>query len=398
MIIHRAPWLLPISQPPIANGGLVVQAGRILAVGRFADLRRSWPRAELVDHPDTALLPGLINAHTHLELSHLAYLAQQPAPPTFTGWIARLLAERTKVATDDAAIKSAALQVLAEQQAQGVAAIADISNTGLTSELAAGFNGSLLCCKEYLGLRAQAVAAHLVQLHNESKEQACTGHAPYSTHPALLRALKARANRLGHVFPIHTAESAAEIELLCTGNGEMRNFLEERGFWDGSLQMMGQGGGSVKYLHQHGLLDSNTVCVHCVHVSEEEIALLGETGAKVCLCPGSNRYLGVGKAPVSSFLRHGILPALGTDSLTSNPEVSLWREMRLLSEDHPALHPADILRMATLGGAIALGVDKQLGSLEVGKKAAVIAVKLDRMPTNATEVLEQLVWQGEQHK
>ena len=162
----------------------------------------------------------------------------------------------------------------------------------------------------------------------------------------------------------------------------MRKFLEERGFWDGSLQAMGNAGGSVKYLHKLGLLDSKTVCVHCVHVSKEEIGLLAGTGAKVCLCPGSNRYLGVGKAPVTSFLEHGILPALGTDSLTSNPELSLWREMRLLAEDHPTLHPADILRMATLGGATALGLEKQFGSLEVGKKAAYSTVQLNCLPKN----------------
>ena len=394
MIIHRARWLLPISRPPVADGGLAVQAGKIAEAGSFAAVRRSWPGARVLDHPDAVLLPGLINAHTHLELSHLRHLSQQPAPPSFTGWIARLIAERTEAAADDAAIMSAAWQVLAEQQAQGVAALADISNTGLTNQLAPDFSGRLLCFKEYLGLREDRATEALLRLRDEDEVQACTGHAPYSTHSALLRALKARAKRLAHVFPIHTAESAAEIELLRTGGGELRGFLEEHGVWDGTFQPLDREGGAVTYLHQHGLLDSRTLCVHCVHLAEEEIGLLTETKAKVCLCPGSNAYLGVGTAPAGRLLRQGILPALGTDSLTSNPELSLWREMRLLAEAHSDLDPADILRMATLGGAIALGVELQFGSLEEGKDAAVLAVALPDSVMTVSAAQEYLVHCG----
>lgn len=394
MIIHRAPWLLPISRPAIADGGLAVQAGRIAAVGSFSEIRRSWPGAQVLDHPDAALLPGLINAHSHLELSHLSQLSQQPAPPTFTGWIARLLNERSKAAADDATIKAAARHVLAEQQAHGVAAIGDISNTGLPSSLAESFSGRLLCFKEYLGLREDRATEALLRLRDEAEEQPCTGHAPYSTHPALLRSLKARAARLGHVFPIHTAESAAEIELLRTGSGEMRVFLEEHGVWDGTFQPLGREGGAVTYLHQHGLLDSRTLCVHCLHLTEEEIALLAAAEAKVCLCPGSNAYLGLGMAPAGRLLRQGMLPALGTDSLTSNPELSLWREMRLLAEAHPSVDPADIVRMATLGGAMALGLERQLGSLEEGKDAAVLCAALPASLMSAAAVQEYLVHCG----
>ncbi|MCI5116267.1 MAG: hypothetical protein D3912_15925, partial [Candidatus Electrothrix sp. AX1] len=146
--------------------------------------------------------------------------------------------------------------------------------------------------------------------------------------------------------------------------------------------------GSGSYLHQHDLLDSKTLCVHCIHVTDMEIDLLRQSKAKVCLCPGSNRYLGVGIAPVEKYLNKGILPALGTDSLTSNPELSLWREMRLLAEDHPAVKPRDILRMATLGGAEALGLDRQLGSLEAGKAAALLAVDVTGLEGNISSVAD----------
>jgi len=394
VIICRAPWLLPVSRPPVADGGIAVQAGRIAAVGPFREVRRSWPGARVIEHPDCVLLPGLINAHAHLELSHLRQLGQQPAPLSFPAWIEQLLEARSRAAADEAAILQAARQVLAAQQAEGVAAAADISNSGLTQQLAADFSGRLLVFKEYLGLRTDSAEAALLRLRDEAEEQACTGHALYSTHPDLLRGLKARANRLGHVFSIHTAESAAEIELLRTGGGPFRDFLAERGLWDGTFQPLGKEGGAVTYLRQHGLLDRKTLCVHCVHLTAEEIGILAAAEAKVCLCPGSNRCLGVGKAPVSSLLRQGILPALGTDSLASNPELSLWREMRLLAEDHPGIAPAEILRMATLGGAAALGLENRLGSLEPGKKAVILAAAMERVPPDAAAAQEELLRQS----
>ena len=395
LTILRAPWLVPISQPPIADGGIAVQAGTIIEVGSFREIARSYPDAKILDHPESVLMPGLINAHTHLELSHLAHLSQKPAPAFFTDWIAHMLAERAKVDADKETILKAARAVLRQQQDQGVIAIADISNTGFIQELIPEFSGHLICFKEYLGLRSDELETSLQDLETAEEEQNCTAHAPYSTHLHLLQTLKARARRLGHIFSLHVAEPVAENDLICFGTGEIRNFLEQRGFWDESFQPTGTASkGSVSYLQQHGLLDSKTLCVHALHVTEQEIDLLAETKAKVCLCPGSNRYLGLGTAPVKKYLDKGILPALGTDSLTSNPELSIWKEMRLLAEMHSDVAPVDILRMATLGGAVALGLDEQLGSLEAGKKAAVTAVNLAFSMQNILSLNEYLVYQN----
>ncbi|MCI5221257.1 MAG: amidohydrolase [Candidatus Electrothrix sp. AR4] len=397
--VHRAPWLLPVSRPPVRNGGLAVQSGRILELGRFNEVARNHPGAEVVDYPDAVLMPGLINAHAHLELSHLAYLSRRPSPSTFTGWIEHMLAERTKVGSEDKVIQEAARVVLADQQRQGVVVVADISNTGLTRDLSSEFTGRLFCFKEYLGLRASELTAslHSLKAEVEHPDVHCTAHAPYSTHIQLLLSLKNRAVRLGQIFPVHVAESSAEHAMVSRGRGEMLEFLEQRGFWDDSFQPTGMdSNGSVSYLHRHGLLDSGTLCVHCIHVTGQEIDLLVETATKVCLCPGSNRYLGVGKAPVDKYLHKGILPALGTDSLTSNPELSIWHEMCLLAEEHPGIDPMDILRMATLGGAEALGLGNQLGSLEPGKEAAIIAVQLTEPVRSTFSLAEYLVYQNHQ--
>ncbi len=395
VVVHRAPWILPIAQAPIANSAVAIQAGRVTAVGGFSEVSRSNADALVVDHPDSALMPGLINAHTHLELSHLAYLSQQPPPATFTGWIEKMLAERAKAGFSDEDVKEAARKSLADQQREGVIAIGDISNTGLTRELVSDFTGDLLCFKEYLGLRSSGVKPTLQALRAEDDNLLCTAHAPYSTHAKLLLALKKRAAKAGHIFPIHVAESLAETEMMSRGSGEMRDFLERRGFWDDTFQPTAiDNSGSVRYLHQMGALDDKTMCVHSIHLTDPEIELLTQAGSKICLCPGSNRYLDVGKAPLEKYLQKGMLPALGTDSLTSNPEISIWREMRLLAEDHPDVDPTDILRMATLGGAEALGLAGDIGSLEQGKKDAILAVKLPESFANALSVIEYLVGCG----
>jgi aminodeoxyfutalosine deaminase len=229
--VHRAPWVLPVvPQQVFENGGVAVSQGRILSVGPFQETLRSWPGAAVLDHPGAVLLPGLINAHTHLELSHLAHLAHLPAPASFTDWIILLITERARAAEESEnlpqRVGEAAQTVLAAQEKEGVTAIADISNTGLCFNLVKTFKGRLLCFQEYLGLRSDAADEALRCLHSAADSQLCAGHAIYSTHRYLLRGLKARAARLGHVFPIHTAESAAEIELLRTGQGELRDFLE----------------------------------------------------------------------------------------------------------------------------------------------------------------------------
>jgi cytosine/adenosine deaminase-related metal-dependent hydrolase len=394
-VVHRASWVLPVVQPAIENGAVAVQAGRITAVGRSAELIRDNSDARLIDHSDSVLMPGLVNGHTHLELSHLAFLSQQPAPASFTGWIENMLAERAKAGFDDAALErilQAARTALREQEKDGVVALCDISNSGL--DLSADFFGSFFSVKEYLGLRAEGVAPALRQLESEG-DQPCTGHAPYSTHADLLQALKQRAVRAGSIFPIHVAETRAETEMISQGRGEFRDFLERRGFWDGSFQATAiDNSGSVRYLQQLGILDDKTLCVHCVDVTGAEIDLLQAAGSRVCLCPGSNRYLGVGKAPLPQYLAKGILPALGTDSLTSNPEISIWREMRLLAEDHPDVDPADILSIATLGGAESLGLGDSLGSLEPGKEAAILAVRLPGPIPDSGSLVDLLVHHG----
>lgn len=390
--LHSAAWLVPVSAPPLAEGAVAVTAGKIVDVGPLELLAHRYPGAALTRYGQAALTPALINAHIHLELSHLEALGKSPHQGEFTDWITRLLALRARFAENDPAMEEAAIRQCRAQYADGVSVLADIGNTDAALALGAIFPGQLLAFHEYLGMGPAALAQQQERLAFAPETRLCCGHAPYSTHPALLSALKKRARRLGHVFPIHTAEPPSELEMLRHGRGPMVDFILSRSRGGIAFQpAVGPAEGSIHYLYRHGLLDGQTLCVHAIHVGEEEIAILAGTGAKVCLCPGSNRFLGVGRAPVQRYLHRGILPALGTDSLASNPELSLWREMRLLAEEEEAPADAVIFAMATLGGAEVLGLETQYGSLEPGKIADILILPLEHPTDDAEELMRMLV-------
>ncbi len=395
VVIHRAPWLFSMAGPALANGAVAVRDACIVEVGRFADLRGRLPGADIVDHPDRVLMPGLVNAHIHVELSHLAHLAQESAGMPFVAWLETMLAERERLGAVGTKVEEAARKTLQDQHATGVIALADIGNTPLARTLADEFPGILFPFLEYLGLGRSSLVPALKKLGGQEDDIGCTAHAPYSTHPELIRALKKRADLLGNMFPIHVAEPACEIDLLGEGRGELADFLRQRGFYENVFQGAAIDiTGSVRYLHSLGVLDTKTICVHGVHVSRDEIRLLQQVGAKVCLCPGSNRFLQVGRAPVADYLARGILPGLGTDSAASNPKLSIWREMRWIANDHPALDPMTILKMATIGGAETLGIEAGYGTLEAGKSAFLLAVSIPGCITRKQEVADYLVHNG----
>jgi cytosine/adenosine deaminase-related metal-dependent hydrolase len=178
-----------------------------------------------------------------------------------------------------------------------------------------------------------------------------------------LRALGLR----GGPAAIHLAESSEELAFLATGGGVWSAFLGRRGL--GHVAFAGAGRSPVSYLDGLGALRNGTVCAHCVHVDPEDCRLLAARGAAVVLCPRSNRTLGVGRAPVEDLLAAGVLCALGTDSLASAPSLDLLQEAAELHRQWPAIPPGRIIRMATIDGARALGVDG-LGDIAVGSAAA----------------------------
>lgn len=343
-------------------------------MGAVSSLQLQFAGAHVENCPGV-LLPGLVNAHIHLELSAYTHIPRPTPEQSFCDWIRSLLQVRQEGEVGPEVIARAARQMLQLQHDAGVLLLLDIGNTLPSPPSTIPPAGHLSFLLEMLGPTAKAEEQVLARIASLPDGVAATPHAPYSTTSGIMTALKQRADRLQHIFSLHVAESADEIELLGSGRGCFRSFLEERGAWEDTFPRLGiDSHGAVEYLEQLGLLDTNLLCVHCVHVSEKEVRMLAAHGCKVCLCPGSNRFLGVGVAPLEMMLHHQLLPALGTDSIASNAELDLWREMRILREDHPGVAPAAVMAMATLGGAKAMGREEDFGTLAPGRKAILLNV------------------------
>jgi cytosine/adenosine deaminase-related metal-dependent hydrolase len=401
MIVYVAKHLLPVASPPIQSGAVVVHEGRIVAVGRRKDVVRAHAGAEVRDLGEAVILPGLVNAHTHLELSALHEAT--PSTSAFMPWLRDLVTRRAQMPED--AIVSAATAAVETMVARGTVAIGDVGNGTLAGPVAARSPLHAILFHELYGFRASdaetildQAAARLDAIESEPAVAAAKGrvaavltpHAAHTTSASLLKALGGRATASGEALSIHVAESDEEVQLLRDGTGPFKEFLIERGMWDPAWKAPGHT--PVEYLDRLGVLTARTLAVHCVHLDHQDLTRLQARGLTVVTCPRSNQRLGVGKAPVGKLLASGITVALGTDSLASSPDVDVFNEMAALRQEHPGLAPAAALRIATLNGARALGFAKILGTIEAGKLAALAVVGLSE-PND--DPLEAVTWSSE---
>ena len=398
MVILSAPWIVPIETPVIREGSLVVADGRIIDIGRRDDIVGKYPHFHEVSHP-CVLMPGLVNAHMHLELSHL-HNTIVPSPGLgFTDWIDALIALRVAQATVPEKVVESFSAALLDQHNSGVVLIGDIGNEyykelHLSEE---NVGPRVLRMLEYLGPNRGACQLALDKLTQLDDQISVTGHAPYSTAPQLLCEIKKRCNRLQQLFSIHTSESPDEVEFIRTGSGSFRAFLENKNSWDGAFPFAESGFPStIEYFDHFDLLDEKSLLVHCVHLSVSDLLLIKKRRSHICLCPGSNQFLDVGLAPVKQMVELGLLPALGTDSPASNQVTDIWREMQLMVKKYAGLKYSDILAMATMGGANALQQDSDFGCLSVGKKAHFIHVSSTSLARcgDVDQLLKELVSGG----
>lgn len=381
MKIYRAAWICPMVGSPIGGGWLLVRDHRIERVGAPGERP---PAAEIHDLGPVALLPGLVNAHTHLELSWLR--GRVPPAATFVDWIKQLFVTRggRSERPGDPKVVDAALAAAREARAAGTVAVGDISNSLATVGAIrdAGMTG--LVFHELLGFNltdgravdetrahrdlAAAVAAEHVRV-------SLAPHAPYSVSAELLYAIRAEVSRSRvPITSVHLGESPGEIEFLRDGSGP----------WPGILRMVGShrddwtppGTGPVEYLDSLGVLDAHTLVVHGVQLDDAGLARLAAIGCTLVTCPRSNQWVGVGVPPIARFYASGVQVAVGTDSLASVEDLNLFSELKAMRWLAPSLPARRILESATLTGAQALGLGDEIGSLEPGKRAELLAVNL----------------------
>ncbi len=383
VVLYRAPWVIPVTSPVIKDGAVAIQDRRILSVGSWKELSLEYSGYK-VKHCSGVLLPGLINAHIHLELSVYGVVKQKNVESSMCDWVRSLLQKRMTADFTIQEIEDAAEQCARQQLTTGVLALLDTGNNPLPE-----FSGKIpeiYSLLEFLGPNKETSLAALKILDTLADKISPTGHAPYSTSPELLKNIKKKTHAKKSLFSLHVEENPDESLLLLQGKGCFYDFLQERDALDGTFPLKDRSYRSVlDYLNQLGILDEKTICVHCVNIDNEDIQLLVKTKSHVCLCPCSNTFIGVGLAPLKLFLANGIVPALGTDSVASNPHMSLWHEMALLRKEFPDVSSETILAMATIAGAKALGCEKDYGSIEPGKCSGLIILEDEKFSTVAGE-------------
>jgi aminodeoxyfutalosine deaminase len=378
--VLTAGWVVPVSGAPIRQGIVAIAQDRIVWAGSAQDAEA--PRERVRDLGPGVLMPGLVNAHCHLELSHLA--GQLEDAKGFVPWVEALVAARAEAPLD--AVEAAAAEAIRALIASGTVAVGDVSNSlahlsmlsqsGLTAAVVFYELLSWDPAKADAVLQfAQARALELAEDLPGYVQVRLAAHAPHSVSAPLLRALARR----GGPAAIHLAESPAESAFLADGDGEWAAFLERRGL--GHVTFTPPRQSPVAYLDTLGALHPKLVAAHCAQVDDADIAVLAERGVAVVVCPRSNRRLGVGLPPVSAMLLAGVALSLGTDSLASTDSLDLMEDVAMLHREFPEIDPGQLVRMATLGGARALGLS-DLGTIEPGKRAALAYAPAEATPAD----------------
>ena len=377
-----------------------IDAGRIVAVGGS----RSGDLVQERDLGHAVVLPGLVNAHTHLELSHLH--GQIPPAPTFVDW-ARAVVGARRAAADryQVEILAAVQRGIDEAERSGTVLIGDISNTLVTfaplasSALAAVIFYELIQFRSWDATGLIAKACHELEAltPTPSVRAGFAAHAPYSVAPELLQAIRRAVERDPTVpWSVHLAESREESEFIHSAGGPWRTFLEDLDAWDDTW--IPPGVSPVEYLDQIGLLDGRLLAVHAVHADMTDLARLSARGSTLVTCPRSNVHTGAGHPPLEKFYDSGARVAIGTDSLASSDSLSVFDELACMRSLAPSVPARRLLDSATRQGALALGFGSEFGSIAPGKRARLIAVDVPDLADDVEEYLvsgihpEQITW------
>ena len=388
MTTFTAAWVLPISAPPIRNGFVTLERGRITAVGDRVP-------TDVAPLGNVAILPALVNAHTHLELSYLH--GRVPPSTSFNDWVMALMALRRDHPDPTApAIIEAARHAIARARASGTGLFGDVSNTLVTVPLLRDAGMPAHVFYELIGfshpdpsgrVREARAAADAAVIDAGSVRVSLAPHAPYSVSSALFMAIRSDLDaHPDSVTSVHLGESAAEVELLRQGSGPARVMLERLGVWTNQWQIPGVS--PTEYVAAIGFLGADSLVVHGVQFTREDLARVKTAGSPLVSCPRSNTYVGVGAPPLESFYAAGVPVAFGTDSLASVADLNMFAEVAEARRIAPTVSARELLRSATLTGAQALRYDDDYGSIAAGKRAALIAV---RVPPDVVDVEEYLV-------
>jgi len=375
---------VPVEGEPIRNAALLIGSdGRIASCG--VDSQVPTPDdAELLDLAEAILLPGLVNTHTHLELTGFAGTASEL---DFRQWI--LSIRRLKLARTPEQYLEAARQGIRDCWAGGVTTIADTGDSGAVALALSELNGSGIAYHEVFGPHPGQLEESFTGLTGRFAELAgavqgrvrlgVSPHAPYTVSGPLYSRVSAWARERELPVAVHVAESAAEQEFVTRGTGPFAEAWKSRGI--PLLDHLSQHPSAPQplrpsaplWLDTHGVLGPRTLCIHAIQLDDADIRLLADRGAAVAHCPVSNAAHRHGTSPIAALRAAGVRVGLGTDSVASVGQLDLWREMRV-AQSLAGLSDAEALALATLEGARALGLERGIGSIRSGKWGDLVAV------------------------
>jgi cytosine/adenosine deaminase-related metal-dependent hydrolase len=375
--VLSADWVLPIEGPPIRDGAVSIEGGRIAAVG---------PRDQLGEgthYDDAILLPGFVNAHTHIE--YAVYAGFGDGLGDFAEWITLHIERKARIGWDE--YVDIARLGAAECLASGIATIGDCSYSGAAAVACADLGLRAIVYLEVFGAdpapALESFAARRERAADFFSERVRPGispHAPYSASLELYRA----AAELGLPVATHISESPAEVKYVMSGEGPWGAYSD--------LLVPPPHTTGTRLLAEHELLGPDVVAAHCVMVDAEEIDLLASTQTGVAHCPRSNGALGCGVAPLAELREASVRVGIGTDSPASAPSFDFFEELRNVvfaararAQRPDVLSAAEALELGTLGSARALGLDDDVGSLVPGKAADMAVVSLEASPFSPVE-------------
>jgi cytosine/adenosine deaminase-related metal-dependent hydrolase len=378
-MLLRARILLPISSPPIADAAVLISGARVAALGRWRDFSRAiaQPAADL---GEVILLPGLVNAHCHLDYTDMA---GQPPPKQFPDWIKGLLARKAAAGYTDYAqawLRGAAMLLRA-----GVTTVGDIE--AVPELLPEVWSSTPLRVASFLELTCvrsrrepaailRDAAAKIAELRPEPGFVGLSPHALYSTTPDLLRASAELAARHHWRLTMHVAESIDEFDMYARARGPLHDWLQNQ------RDMSDCGHGTpLEQVRRCGLLDERFLAIHANYLQPADVGALAQSRSSVVHCPRSHAYFRHQPFPYEALAAAGVNVCLGTDSLASvaparrpGPELNLFTEMQTFAKAHPGAEPGEILRLATCNGARALGLQGSAGEIAPDSFADLIAI------------------------
>ena len=378
---YHARWVLPITQPPIEMGTVVENDGVITYVGA----RAGAPAGEDYELGESILLPGLVNTHTHLELTAMRGFLEDGR---FTEWIDKLRRSRNEVLDEEMLLDSARFGIVEGLEA-GITTFADTCSSGVALRALGELGVRGIMYQETFGpdpsqadAAMRELEARIDKLEPEQTDLVSLGvspHAPYTVSDRLYEATARFAAKRNLPMAMHIAESDAEEEIVTRGSGEFADRWVRRG-----ISVAKRARSPVELLERLGALDRGPLLIHCVRVDAADIEIMARHRCSVAHCPASNAKFGHGIAPLLPIIAAGIRVGIGSDSVASNNRMDVLDEARLAvlihraaTRRHDAFGAHQALELATIGGARALDLDSRVGSLEVGKDADLAAFTTD---------------------